>query len=67
MWLTGRSSEREVLDRLIDSVRAGRSRALVVCGEPGVGKTALLEYIAEHTGRAAGRPAGGAGLRDRIP
>jgi hypothetical protein len=40
-----------VLDRLIDAVRAGESRALVVAGEPGVGKTALLDYV---TGRASG-------------
>jgi DNA-binding CsgD family transcriptional regulator len=36
------------LDDLIEAVRAGESRALVVCGEPGVGKTALLEYVVEH-------------------
>jgi NAD(P)-dependent dehydrogenase (short-subunit alcohol dehydrogenase family) len=30
-----------VLDRLVEAVRAGESRALVVHGEPGVGKTAL--------------------------
>ena len=46
--LTGRSSERGVLDRLVEAVRAGESRALVVRGEPGVGKTALLEYVLEH-------------------
>jgi hypothetical protein len=46
--LTGRSSERDVLDRLIEAVRAGQSRALVVRGEPGVGKTALLEYLVEQ-------------------
>jgi Flp pilus assembly CpaF family ATPase len=40
-----------VLDRLIDVVRAGEARALVVRGEAGVGKTALLNYVA---GRAAG-------------
>jgi hypothetical protein len=34
-----------VLDRLLKAVRAGQSRALVVRGEPGVGKTALLEYV----------------------
>jgi hypothetical protein len=33
-----------VFDRLLGAVRAGRSGALVVHGEPGVGKTALLEY-----------------------
>jgi DNA-binding CsgD family transcriptional regulator len=46
--LTGRRSERDVLDRLIDAVRAGEGRALVVTGEPGMGKTALLDYLAGH-------------------
>src|SRR5438132_7255813 len=46
--LTGRRSERDALDRLIDAVLAGESRALVVRGEPGVGKTALLDYLVEH-------------------
>ena len=49
--LTGRSSELGVLDRLIDAVRAGQSRVLVVSGEPGVGKTALLDYLAGRAGR----------------
>jgi len=49
--LTGRSSELSVLDGLIDAVRAGQSRVLVVSGEPGAGKTALLDYLA---GRATG-------------
>jgi DNA-binding CsgD family transcriptional regulator len=40
-----------VLDRLIEAVRAGESRALVVTGEPGAGKTALLDYL---SGRASG-------------
>jgi DNA-binding CsgD family transcriptional regulator len=46
--LTGRISERAVLDRLVADVRAGQGRALVVRGEPGVGKTALLDYLARH-------------------
>jgi ABC-type transport system involved in cytochrome c biogenesis ATPase subunit len=46
--LRGRHRERELLDRLIEAVRAGESRALVVRGEPGMGKTALLDYVAEH-------------------
>src|ERR1700744_655878 len=46
MELVGRHRERAVLDRLIESVRAGESRALVVSGEAGVGKTALLDYLA---------------------
>jgi predicted ATPase len=39
--LTGRRSESDVLDELVEAVRAGESRALVVRGDPGVGKTAL--------------------------
>ena len=42
--LLGRRDECAVLDRLLDGARAGRSGALVVEGEAGVGKTALLEY-----------------------
>ena len=37
-----------MLDRLIESVLAGESRVLVVRGEPGMGKTALLDYTAEQ-------------------
>jgi DNA-binding CsgD family transcriptional regulator len=48
--LLGREREREALDRLLDSGRAGRGGALVVHGEPGIGKTALLECAVE-TGR----------------
>ncbi|MEW2352955.1 AAA family ATPase [Spirillospora sp. NPDC029432] len=47
----GRSAEREPLDRLVEDVRAGESRALVLHGAAGTGKTALLEYAA---GRASG-------------
>jgi DNA-binding CsgD family transcriptional regulator len=46
--LRGRRRECDVLDRLLDAVRAGESRTLVVRGEPGVGKTALLDYLAEQ-------------------
>jgi DNA-binding CsgD family transcriptional regulator len=46
--LRGRHRECERLDRLIEAARAGESRALVVRGEPGMGKTALLDYVAEH-------------------
>jgi predicted ATPase len=49
--LTDRRGERGVLDQLIDAVRTGGSRVLVVRGEPGVGKSALLDYLA---GRASG-------------
>ena len=46
--LTGRSVERGVLDGLLAAVRGGESRALVIHGVAGVGKTALLDYLAER-------------------
>jgi hypothetical protein len=46
--LTGRRKECDVLDRLVEAVRAGDSQALVVRGEAGVDKTALLEYMVEQ-------------------
>ena len=49
--LKGRRDECAVLDQLVQAVEAGESRTLVVRGEPGVGKTALLDYLAD---RAAG-------------
>src|SRR4051794_17291641 len=45
--LLGRRSECQALDGLLEAVRAGESRALVVRGESGGGKTALLEYAIE--------------------
>src|SRR5436190_14817322 len=45
--LRGRDAECAVLDRLLDEARSGRSGALVVRGEPGIGKTALLQYAIE--------------------
>ena len=44
--LLGRQSECEALDRLVAGVRGGQSRVLVLRGEAGVGKTALLEHLA---------------------
>jgi hypothetical protein len=49
--LLGRTRESEVLVGLLDAVRGGESRVLVVRGEPGVGKSALLEYV---VGQATG-------------
>src|SRR5215468_4962582 len=46
--LRGRTEERATLDDLLAEVRAGRSRVLVLSGEAGVGKTALLEYLWAH-------------------
>ena len=42
--LMGRDAECATLDRLLDAAREGESRVLVLRGEPGVGKTALLDY-----------------------
>ncbi len=44
--LRGRASEREALDRLIAGAREGRSGVLVIRGEAGMGKTALMRYAA---------------------
>jgi len=57
--LEGRRVEREALDRLLQRVRAGQSAVLVLRGEAGVGKSSLLEYVAEqasgcHVVRIAG-------------
>jgi DNA-binding CsgD family transcriptional regulator len=46
--LIDRRAECKVLEDLVEAVRAGKSRALVVLGEPGVGKTALLDYLTGH-------------------
>jgi Cdc6-like AAA superfamily ATPase len=49
--LTDRLSERAALDWLLEAVRGGESRTLVVRGEPGVGKTVLLDHLAPGAGR----------------
>jgi DNA-binding CsgD family transcriptional regulator len=45
--LLGRKAEQDQLDLLLRRVRAGTSGALVLQGDPGIGKTALLSYAAE--------------------
>src|SRR3954447_20704835 len=58
--LLGRRDACTMLDRLLEVVRAGESRALVIRGDPGVGKTALLEYVVEReTGCRVAQAAGG--------
>jgi DNA-binding CsgD family transcriptional regulator len=47
MSLLGRAAECAVLDGLIDDVRRGESRSLVLRGEAGIGKTALLRHLIE--------------------
>jgi DNA-binding CsgD family transcriptional regulator len=57
--LIGRHAETRALAEFIEDVRSGRSRVLVVRGECGMGKTALLEWVVEQASdcqvlRAAG-------------
>src|ERR1044072_3132860 len=59
MELVDRRVERSLLDGVLRDVRSGRSRVLTLIGEPGVGKSALLNYMADEAGdfrviRAAG-------------
>jgi predicted ATPase len=62
VMLYGRAAERSVIDRLIADAIAGRSGALIVRGEPGIGKTALLDYAAAAAGSAALRIVRGEGV-----
>lgn len=48
MLLLDRCAEKQALHEVLDSVRAGIGRALVLRGEPGVGKSALLGYAVER-------------------
>ena len=48
MRLLGRRAECEVLDGVLADARAGRSRVVVLRGEAGAGKSALLDYVSER-------------------
>ena len=53
--LLDREPEREVLDRFLECARDGQSRALVVRGEPGIGKSALLDYAIQSASMSSVR------------
>src|SRR4051794_18869256 len=62
--LRGRRRECDALDQLLSGIEAGHSRALVLRGEAGIGKTALLEHLAS---RASGcRVARAAGVESEM-
>jgi DNA-binding CsgD family transcriptional regulator len=46
--LRGRETQQAVIDELLSQARAGSSGALALRGEPGIGKTALLDYAANQ-------------------
>src|SRR5438270_126070 len=46
MDLYGRRQEQAALDRILDGARQGCGATMMVWGDPGIGKTALLEYVA---------------------
>ena len=57
--LLGRGRECRALDELLDAARTGQSRALVMRGDAGVGKSALLDYVrARATGCDVARAVG---------
>ncbi len=62
MDLVGRRTEREEVERLLAEARAGRSGALAVFGEAGVGKTALLEHVRALAARSGFRVESSVGL-----
>jgi DNA helicase TIP49 (TBP-interacting protein) len=61
--LVDQLSERDALGRLAEAVRVGESRALVVRGDPGVGKTVLLNHPAGRAPDAGCRVARAVGAQ----
>ena len=64
--LRDRLSERGALGRLIEAVRDGESRTLVVRGDSGVGKTVLLEHLAGQASGAGCRVARAVGVQSEM-
>jgi DNA-binding CsgD family transcriptional regulator len=64
--LLGRANEERALLQLIEAVRAGESRVLVISGEPGVGKSALLDHLAARAAAADCRVARAFGVESEV-
>jgi DNA-binding CsgD family transcriptional regulator len=65
--LHGRRRELAALDGLLDRARAGRSGVLVMRGEAGIGKTALLDYAARQAHGFRVARVGGVGSETELP
>jgi hypothetical protein len=64
--LLDRRSECAVVDRLFDRARTGNSAVLVVRGEPGIGKTVLLDYAASRASASGFRVVRGWGVESEM-
>jgi DNA-binding CsgD family transcriptional regulator len=64
--LLGRRRECDALDRLLERVREEQSQVLVLRGEPGVGKTALLEYLVRKASASGSRIARASGIESEM-
>jgi DNA-binding CsgD family transcriptional regulator len=65
--LRGRRSETETLEGLLEGVRAGQSRVLVLRGEAGVGKSALLDHLLARASGFRTAPAAGVEAEMELP
>ncbi len=63
----GRGEELARIEQLLASARLGTSQVLVIAGEPGIGKTALLEYAIERAGEMTVLRARGVESESEIP
>jgi DNA-binding CsgD family transcriptional regulator len=65
--LLGRDSECALLERLLDQARGGKSGALLLLGEPGIGKTALVEHAIAQAGEMRVLPVTGLEAASEMP
>jgi DNA-binding CsgD family transcriptional regulator len=64
--LVNRRGECDALHRLVEAVRAGASRTLVVRGDPGAGKTVLVDHVAGQASDAGCRVARAVGVQSEM-